>query len=97
MNYTISFTDFRKRMGEFSDLVKTKGDYTVMDEKRRVPLFKIVKAEEKSINWVEYMKFVEKLGGSGFLASKEDDLVREKFRRDINKKFEKARTRKWMQ
>lgn len=93
MNYTVSFTDFRKNMIDYADMVNGGKSLTVNDEKRGVPLFKVIRADEEDFDWDEYMKFVESLGGSGLLASKEDELARKRFRNNINKRFEFARKR----
>lgn len=93
MNYTVSYTDFRKNIGKFSDMANAGKSVVVNDEKRGVPLFKIVKADEDNFDWDEYMKFVEKLGGSGFLSSDANVKSMNRFRNSFNKRFEEARKR----
>ena len=93
MNYTVSVSDFRKNISKFSDMANAGKPVTVNDEKRGIPMFKIVKADEDNFDWDEYIKFVESLGGSGLLASKADEKARKRFRDSFNKRFEEARNR----
>lgn len=93
MNYTVSFTDFRKNIIDYADMANMGKSVTVNDEKRGISLFKIVKADEDNFDWDGYIKFVESLGGSGLLASKEDENARKRFRNSFNKRFEEARNR----
>ena len=76
----IYFDQFRKNISNYASIANTGNPVTVNDEKRGVPLFKIVKADEDNFDWDEYIKFVESLGGSGLLASKADENARKRFR-----------------
>jgi hypothetical protein len=93
MNYTISYTDFRKNMSKYSDIVNMGKTVTVKDEKKGISLFKVIKADEDNFDGDEYIKFVEGLGGSGLLASKEDEKARTNFRNSLNKRFAEAKSR----
>ena len=93
MNYTVSVSDFRKDMSKFYGLVNMGKTVTVNNGKSGVPLFKIVKADEGDFDWDEYMKFIEKLGGSGFLSSNTNIKSMNEFRNSFNKRFEEARNR----
>jgi len=93
MNYTVSYTDFRKNMSDYADMAIAGKSVTVRDEKRGIPIFKIVKADKEDFDWDEYVKFVKSLGGCGLLASREDDLARKRFRNSFNERFEIARKR----
>lgn len=93
MNYIVSFTDFRKNISKFSDMVNMGKTVTVNDEKRGISMFKIVKADEDNFDWDDYMKFIEKIGGSGFLSSDANIKSMKRFRDSFNKRFEEARKR----
>lgn len=93
MNYTVSVSDFRKDISKFTSIVNEGKTVTVNNGKSGVPLFKVVKADEDKFDWDEYMKFLDEIGGSGLFASKEDDLARKKFRKDLDKRFKIARNR----
>lgn len=90
MNYTVSFTDFRKNISKFSDMANMGKTVTVNDEKRGVPLFKIIKADEDNFDWNEYMHWMENF--TPFLTD-EDVKSMSKFRNDINKRLATASKR----
>ena len=90
MNYSVSYTDFRKNISKFSDMVNMGKTVTVNDEKRGISLFKIVKADEDNFNWDEYMKWMENF--TPFLTDKGVKSM-ERFRDSFNKRFQEARNR----
>ncbi|MEK7168507.1 MAG: hypothetical protein AAB778_00670 [Patescibacteria group bacterium] len=90
MNYTVSFTDFRKNMINYADMANSGKSVTVNDERRGIPLFKIVKADEDNFDWDEYMKWIDNF--KPFLT---DNGVKsmKRFRDSFNKRLEEARNR----
>lgn len=90
MNYTVSFSDFRKNISKFSDMVSMGKTVTVKDEKRGVSLFKIVKADEDNFNWNEYTEWMDNF--KPFITDAGVKSMK-KFRDSFNKRFEEARNR----
>lgn len=90
MNYTVSFTEFRKNISKFSDMVNIGKTVTVNDEKKGISLFKIVKADEDNFDWDEYTKWMDNfkpfITDAGIKSMK-------RFRNSFNKRFEEARNR----
>ncbi|EKE05754.1 MAG: hypothetical protein ACD_19C00182G0082 [uncultured bacterium] len=90
MNYTVSFTDFRKNISNYADMVNAGKSVTVNDEKKGIPLFKIVRADEDNFDWDKYMSWMENF--TPFLTDS-DVKSMSKFRNDINKRLALASKR----
>lgn len=90
MNYTVSFTDFRKNMISYADMANAGKPVTVNDERRGIALFKIVKADEGGFDWGPKLAWMKNF--KPFLS---DESIKDmkKFRNSFNKKFEEARNR----
>ncbi len=90
MTTTVSVTDFRDNISEYLDLLMRGYKVEVNDAKKGKKLVTLVAEKEEKFDWDKYLKFVDSLGGSGFLASSADEKTRKKFKDDINKRFAKA-------
>ena len=90
MTTTVTVSEFRENLSKYIDLVNEKGkEVRVIDGRKGKVLGKFVKEKKKEFDWDAYMKFVESLGGSGLLASKEDEEARKKFRKTFNERFKR--------
>lgn len=91
MATTVTVSEFRENLSKYIDLVNEKGkEVIIVDGRKGKVLGKFVKEKKKKVfDWDNYVRFVESLGGSGILSSKEDEESRRKFRETFNKGFEK--------
>ena len=89
----VSFTEFRNNLSDYIDLLKNGGEISVEDAKKGKKIVTLIAKKERKFNFAEHVKFVASLGGSGLLASKEDELMRLKFRKSFNNRFGKAKQR----
>lgn len=90
MNYTVSYTDFRKNISNYADMASSGKSVTVNDEKRGIPMFKIVKADEDNFNWDKYMLWMENF--TPFLTDG-DVKSMNKFRKDVDRRLVEASKR----
>lgn len=90
MNYTVSFTDFRKNISNYADMANSGKSVTVNDEKRGIPMFKIVKADEDNFDWDKYMSWMENF--TPFLTDG-DVKSMNNFRKDVDKRLVEASKR----
>lgn len=94
MTTTVTVSKFRENLSEYLEFLTKEGNKVkITDGRKGRVLTTLTKVKEKEFNWDEHAKFIESLGGSGFLAGKKNEDVRRKFREDINKRFEEARKR----
>lgn len=92
MTTTVSYSEFRKNLSKYIDLLHKDGAKVSLEDARTgKKLITLGKVDDKAdFDWDEYMKLLENIKGSGLLASKEDEELRIKFRKEINKRFDEA-------
>lgn len=92
MTTTVSYSEFRKNLSKYINLLSKEGNTLALEDartgKKLITLGRI--NDNADFDWDEYMKLLEKVKGSGLLASKEDEDIRKKFRKEINERFDKA-------
>lgn len=84
MNYTVSFTDFRKNISKFSDMANAGNSVIVNNGKRGIPLFKIVKADENGFDWGPKLKWMKNF--KPFLSDESVNDMK-KFRKSFDSRF----------
>lgn len=92
MTITVTVSEFRDNLAKYLDLlVGKKAEVELVDGRKGKVVANLINRKKKKFDWDEYIAFVEGLAGSGLLASKEDELARNKLRKATNKRLQKAR------
>ena len=94
MATTVTVSKFRENLSKYIDLVNEKGKRVdIIDGRKGKVMATLTRKKKKEFDWDKYIKFVESLGGSGLLASKEDEEARKRFRMTFNERFNKGKKR----
>ncbi len=92
MTTTVTVSEFRNNLSKYLDLLVKRGiRVKLIDGRKGEVKATLANIKEDEFDREEWIKFVLSLGGSGLLASKKDEEARKRFRRSLNKRFNKAK------
>lgn len=84
MNYTVSFTNFRKNIIDYANMANDGKVVTVNDEKKGIPLFRIIKADKPEFDWGPKLRWMKNF--KPFLSDESVNDMK-KFRKSFDSRF----------
>ncbi len=89
MNLNVSVSDFRDNLTDYLELLRGGKKVVIKDARKDRPLVELTASRPVDFDWDYYIREVNKLAGSNFLAGDEKEW--KKLRHDFNTRLNKAR------